>query len=130
MDEYIVLAPLRMPRGSALRIDDGRGILIGVAEGEVWLTQEGSCKDHIMRAGQYFRLDRDGAAIAHAFRGSELTLTALERGPFARRIVLVAAGTGNASQLYSGGGQPIAHALRKLWSGMVAPLARPFTTAG
>ena len=63
-----------MPRGRTLRIEDGRGALVLVREGEVWLTQEGSTKDHILTAGQSFRLDRDGVALVYSFRRSVLAV--------------------------------------------------------
>ncbi len=64
-----------MPRGSLLRIDGGAGVLVHVWKGEIWLTQEGSTKDHVLGAGQSFRVDRGGATLAQAFRRSVVSLT-------------------------------------------------------
>lgn len=87
-----------MKRGSMLRVDDGRGTLIHVWKGEVWLTQEGSAKDHILSTGQSFRLDRNGAAIVYAFHRSVVSLSAP-----------VADSTG----------------WRRVWAALLAPLSRP-----
>jgi hypothetical protein len=64
-----------LPRGKTLRILDGAGALLFVREGEVWLTQEGDTKDHILTPGQSFRLDRDGTALVYSFRRSVLGMS-------------------------------------------------------
>ena len=89
MEEFIVQGSLSLARGSMLRIEDGRDILVYVWEGEVWLTEERERKDRILRAGEWHRLERQGAAIAYALGRSVLTLTAPEPVQYARRIVLV-----------------------------------------
>jgi Protein of unknown function (DUF2917) len=76
MRETIAQGPLAMAPGSLLRIDDGAGALIHVREGEIWLTEEGSRKDHVLGAGQMFRIERDGATLAHAFRRSVINVSA------------------------------------------------------
>jgi len=75
MDGYLVKGSVGIPRGSMLRIDEGAGMLLYVWEGEVWFTQEGSAKDHVLCAGHWFRVERGGAAIAHAFRRSVVSLS-------------------------------------------------------
>lgn len=100
MDEQVMQDPIGMPRGSTLRIDDGRGILVHVREGELWLTQDGSQKDHVMRAGEQFRLDRDGAAIAYSLCRSVLTLGSPNPERHAHRISLTRAGAATPVILY------------------------------
>jgi len=75
MDAFQSQQPIGVPRGSLLRIDGGAGVLVHVLEGELWLTQEGSPKDHLLGAGQSFRIDRDGATLAHAFQRSLVSLS-------------------------------------------------------
>jgi hypothetical protein len=58
------------------RIVNGRGWKIHVREGELWLTQHRDARDHVVRAGESFTLDRDGTAIACAMRPSVITLGA------------------------------------------------------
>jgi len=73
--EYLALGAVPMTRGSVLRIEDGRDVLIYVWEGELWLTQEGDGRDRCLGAGAWFRLDRNGVAVAEAMRHSTITLT-------------------------------------------------------
>jgi Protein of unknown function (DUF2917) len=104
-NEYVVRSgSLAMTRGSLLRVEDGRELLIYVSEGALWLTQERDRRDRYLRAGEWFRLDRDGVAIAQATRRSTVTLTAPERASLAARV-------------------------RRLWAGLFAPHARPTTAS-
>ena len=50
MDGYVVHGGMGMARGSYARIEDGRGILVYVWDGELWITQEGDPRDHFVRA--------------------------------------------------------------------------------
>ena len=74
--------PINLGRGALLRIRGGKGTLVYVWEGEVWLTEDGSPKDHVITAGQWFRLGRDGTAYAQAFQPSVLSLTVTPRERF------------------------------------------------
>lgn len=75
MDEFLLQDSIGMPRGSVLRIDGGAGVLVHVWKGEIWLTQEGSTKDHVLCAGQSLRVERGGATLAQAFQRSVISLT-------------------------------------------------------
>ena len=74
MVEQIGEESIGLPRGRTLRIEDGDGTLLHVWEGEVWVTQEGSTKDHVLIAGQSICLDRGGVALVQSFRRSILTV--------------------------------------------------------
>jgi hypothetical protein len=52
------------------RIQDGRGLLLSVQYGTVWITQAGSTKDVFIGAGGSFLIDRDGCALV-SLGGSE-----------------------------------------------------------
>ena len=93
MEEFIVQGSLGLTRGSLLRIEDGRDMLVYVWEGEIWLTEEGERRDRVLGAGEWHRLERRGAAIGYALRRSVLTLTAPQPEYYAERIVLVKAGS-------------------------------------
>jgi hypothetical protein len=95
MEEQTGQESFGLPKGKMLRIADGGGALLQVWEGEVWLTQEGSTKDHVLIAGQSFRLDRAGLALVYPFRRSVLSLAR--------------------------GEQHSAGALRRFWADLVAP---------
>jgi len=90
-----------------VRIEDGRGVLLRVSEGAVWLTQEGDPLDRYLPAGTAFRLDRDGLALAQATSRSTITFTTA-RGP------------ARAS---------LAARLLRYWIRLFAPHARPTTAA-
>lgn len=115
-NEYVVRGSLAMRRGSVLRVEDGRELVIYVWEGALWLTQEGDARDRYLGAGSWFRLDRDGVALAQATSRSTITLTAPEPERYARRIAL------GQMEIYSAARAPF-------WAGLFAPHARPTTAA-
>lgn len=128
MQEYIVQGSLGLTRGSLLRVEDGRGILVYVWEGELWVTEEGERADRLLQAGEWHRIERDGAAVVYALRRSVVTLTAPEPEYYARRIVLARAGSAAPVVLYSAArvrGLHLGARLRQLWSSLFAPNARP-----
>ena len=86
--EYVVRGSLAMTPGAALRVEDGAGLLIYVWEGALWLTQEGDARDRYLPAGSWFRLDRDGVALAQGLSRAVITLTAPVPELYARRIAL------------------------------------------
>lgn len=132
MQEYIVQGALGLTRGSLLRIEDGRDILVYVWEGEVWLTEEGERVDRIVGPGEWYRLERNGAAVAYALTRSTVTLTAPEPQHYARRIVLARAGSAAPVELYNAArerGWRIGAGLQRLWSALFAAFARPTTAA-
>ena len=100
MDGYVVHGGMGMARGSYARIEDGRGILVYVWEGELWITQEGDQRDYFVRGGEWFRLGRDGAALLQATRRTHATLTAPTPADYAERITVTPAGTTAARVLY------------------------------
>jgi hypothetical protein len=121
MDGYPIRTPLGMPRGSMLRIEDGAGVLVYVWEGEVWLTQQGSTEDHMLQAGQWFRLDRGGATIAHAFKRSLVSLSSPSPEVPARRIELARNRWQPAVVLHRDAEAPARRALRRLLSLLFPP---------
>ncbi|HEY8067900.1 MAG TPA: DUF2917 domain-containing protein [Burkholderiales bacterium] len=121
MDGYPVKSSIGIPRGSMLRIDDGAGILVDVWAGEIWLTQEGSGKDHMLRAGQRFRIDRSGGAIAHAFRRSVVSLASPARNIQARRIALLHPRGALPVVLHQRAGSRALRSLRGLVAGAFSP---------
>jgi hypothetical protein len=79
---------LAMAKGSMLRIEDGRGVVIEVKRGMLWLTQEGDTRDRYIGAGDWLRLDGDGLAIANALKRTLVCIAAAE-GSDGRAPVLV-----------------------------------------
>jgi hypothetical protein len=129
MQEYIVQGSLGLTRGSLLRVEDGRHILVYVWEGELWITEDGDRSDRILGAGEWHRIERGGAALVYALQRSVVTLTAPEPERYARRIVLARAGSPQPVVLYSRRRERMrrfagfAQRLRAAWSGLLAPYA-------
>jgi hypothetical protein len=132
MHEYIIHGSLGLTRGSLLRIEDGRGILVYVWEGELWLTEQGERRDRVLRSGEWHRLERDGAAVGYALKRCSITLTAPQPEHYARRVLVARAGSVAPVELYNSAaarGVRVAARLRRLWAGLFAPWARPTTAA-
>jgi hypothetical protein len=132
MHEYIVQGSLGLARGSLLRIEDGREILVYVWEGAVWLTEDGEREDRILKPGEWYRLERGGAAVAYALQRATVTLTAPEPAYYARRIVLTRPGGATPVELYSAARERrrgLGAQLRRLRTVLFAPHARPTTAA-
>lgn len=53
-----------------LRFEGAAGRHIGVVRGIVWVTQHGDARDHVLRAGESFRFDREGLALVVALSGA------------------------------------------------------------
>lgn len=67
---------LWLAEGNLLRIEDGKGLLVSVRAGEVWLTEEGEMRDIVLGRGDSFRLQREGVSLIYAFEPSDLALSA------------------------------------------------------
>lgn len=132
MREYVVQGSLGLAHGSLLRIEDGQDILLYVWEGEVWLTEEGERHDRILRAGEWHRVERNGATVAYALQRATVTLTAPEPSHYARRIVLLRAGSRAPVALYDAAredrGGSAARA-RRFWAALFASAAPPTTAS-
>ena len=60
---------VRLVRGEVARLAVGGGQLT-VTDGEIWLTRRGDAVDHVLRAGQSFRLGADQDAVIETWLGS------------------------------------------------------------
>jgi hypothetical protein len=90
--EYLVQGNLPLARGSNVRIENGRGMLVYVWSGSVWITQAGDRRDRHVGAGGWFRIDRGGLALITALGRSAVSLTSPRELGFAERIEVVRAG--------------------------------------
>jgi len=91
-NEWIVQEMLELERGAMLRIEDGRGMLVYVWKGSVWLTQDGEGRDVLLGAGGWFRLDRKGVAVVDALGRCALTLTSPHQEHYAGALQVIEAG--------------------------------------
>lgn len=62
-------------KGRMARIE-GKGTLLRVMEGVLWVTQEGDLRDYFIAAGQSFRMDRRGVTLAYALDEARFALSA------------------------------------------------------
>jgi hypothetical protein len=68
---------IEIARGDLARIHDGRGALLCVQYGGVWVTQSGSTDDILLDAGASFRIDRDGLTLVSPCGGAPVALLTL-----------------------------------------------------
>jgi Protein of unknown function (DUF2917) len=64
---------LRLPRGKTIRVRDGAGHTLITLEGSVWITEENSIHDVVLRPGQRFEFTRPGIAIVEAFGDASIS---------------------------------------------------------
>ena len=55
-----------LQRGRFLRIQSGAGSTVGAHAGSVWITEEASPRDVVLRPGQSLKLRRRGLALVEA----------------------------------------------------------------
>lgn len=129
--EYVVQGNIPLVRGSMLRIEDGRGMLVYAWSGSLWITQEGDGRDRVVSAGGWYRIAGSGLTLISALSRSALALTSPYEEGFAERIELVRAGSGQVETLFAAPSRLAAlHArLKKTWSAWFAPQSRPTTAA-
>jgi hypothetical protein len=72
-------------RGEVLRIDDGEGAMLHLAEGELWITQTGDPRDVFLAAGEAIVLDRPGLTVVVALQPARLNV--VDIAPEARGLV-------------------------------------------
>jgi hypothetical protein len=129
--EYLVQGNLPLVRGSLVRIEDGRDMLVYVWNGAIWITQEGDGCDRFVAGPGWFRITSPGLTLISALGRSAIGLTSPYEEGFAERIDLVRAGTGKVETLFAAPSKLSALGARwaKTWSGWFAPQARPTTAA-
>ena len=75
---------LRKPRvalepGEVLTLDDAAGTRIHARLGQVWITEEGSPKDHVLGPGEAFTVGRGGRTVVQAIKPALLALAESQR---------------------------------------------------
>jgi hypothetical protein len=88
MDGYVVHGSLGLTRGSVLRIEGGRSLMLYVWEGALRVTADGVLVEHRLGPGECLVIRNKGATVVRALGRSELTLSAATPTHYARRIVL------------------------------------------
>jgi uncharacterized protein (DUF3084 family) len=104
--EYVVQAHLDLVRGNMVRIKDGRGLMVRVVSGEVWITEEGDPRDRFVTAGRLVRIASSGVTLVSALSRSSISLSS------------------RASR-----GARLQARLMRAWKSWFVPAARPTTAA-
>ena len=64
-----------LQRGRFLRVMDGAGSTVTAHAGSVWITEQDSPRDVVLRAGQSLRLRRSGLALVEAFSDAAISFS-------------------------------------------------------
>ena len=65
-----------LERGRILEIRDAAGTTVTASDGVLWITEEDSRRDVLLRTGQSFRLMRSGLALVEACTDASITFSA------------------------------------------------------
>lgn len=76
--DFSELSSIGVTRGGVARIENGRGTVLRVETGSVWVTQEDSRKDVLLQAGESFCIERDGLTLLSTCGGVPFALVAIE----------------------------------------------------
>ncbi len=73
--EKVVQGRLDLARGTLLRIADGRGMLVRVVSGSMWITEEGDQRDRFVTAGGHFHIASSGLTLISAISSGTIELS-------------------------------------------------------
>jgi hypothetical protein len=65
---------LALRAGEVLTLDDAEGLRIASRTGIVWITQEGSRKDHIVGPGDALVVTRNGRTVVQALQSTWISI--------------------------------------------------------
>jgi Protein of unknown function (DUF2917) len=65
---------IALQRGRFLRIQGGAGSTVTAHAGSVWITEEASARDVVLRPGQSLKLRRPGLALVEAMSDAAISL--------------------------------------------------------
>ena len=65
---------LALRAGQVLTLDDAEGVRIASRTGTVWITQEGSRKDHIVGPGDALVVTRNGRTVVQALQSAWISI--------------------------------------------------------
>ncbi len=66
---------INLQRGQFLRVVDGAGSTVTAHGGAVWITEENSARDVVLREGRSVVLRRRGVALLEAFSDASISLS-------------------------------------------------------
>jgi len=65
---------IELQRGRLYRVRQGAGSTLTARNGTIWITEQDSLRDVVLRAGQSFTLERRGLALVEALSDASLSL--------------------------------------------------------
>jgi uncharacterized protein (AIM24 family) len=65
---------LTLQSGQVVTLDDAKGVRISSRTGTVWVTEEGSTKDHIVGPGDSLTLAHGGRAVVQALQTAWISI--------------------------------------------------------
>jgi hypothetical protein len=66
---------IRLARGALMRVRDAAGSTVSAQAGTVWITEENSVRDVLLRAGESSRLRTGGLAIVEAWTDAAISFS-------------------------------------------------------
>ena len=66
---------ISLQRGQFLRVVDGAGSTVTSHGGSVWITEENSARDVVLREGRSMTLRRPGVVLLEAFSDASISLS-------------------------------------------------------
>jgi hypothetical protein len=129
IEDTIEQATLTLTRRDFARIEDGKDVTVAVAYGSAWLTQANDNEDVILRAGDSFRIGRDGATIVSALEPCMLVVTPFEPGQRVMRVSMVTRGAPERVELFATGRKPATSTFDRFWTRLFVPSSCPTTAA-
>ncbi len=129
INDCIEQATLTLARGDIARIEDGRGATVTVAYGSVWLTQANEIDDVCLRAGEVFRIARNGTTLVSAFKPSTLIVSPFVPERRAMAVAMVTRRTGEPVELFATGRKPAASWFDRFWTNLFVRSSCPTTAA-
>ena len=86
MSKSISLVPVALHPSRSLDLRDGKGTVITVRSGTVWITQADDRRDRFLKPGQSFTVERNGLTLVAAM-GAPATVTILPAQEYAFNVV-------------------------------------------
>ena len=74
---------IELQRGKFLRMSGSAGSTLTAHTGSVWITEEDSARDIVLRAGQSFTFRRQGLTLVEAFSDADVSLQHSDRASIA-----------------------------------------------
>jgi hypothetical protein len=71
--DHRAMLTIDLHRGKLVRVREGAGSTVTAHAGTVWLTEQGSLRDVLLRSGESFTLGRPGLALVQAFSDASIT---------------------------------------------------------